>query len=289
MPWKRGTKSQKNTSEIKDSSDGSGHTFFTTSKQTKLIPRDCILDVFTNEAFRRYGIVDYIAVATQSPSGSKTASRGDKLDVLFPNLLPRLPIVEQVYRGLYPAIFGHEVPTTISSSTQATDVEKKSFAQSSAPRADPSKIAISGGSAGGYTVLASLCLYPRAFSAGCSMYGVSDVAALEAECHKFESRYTHRLMGGSSAEIPDVYRKRSPLFMADRIKSPILLLQGDLDKVVPPEQSEGIYKILKENGTKTKYILYEGEGHGFRKADTVKKALKEEEEWYQDCFGIPSS
>jgi predicted esterase len=257
--------------------------FFTTSKQTKMIPRDCILDVFTNEAFRRWGVVDYIAIATRSPPGSTVASRGEKLDLVFPNLLPRLPVVESVYRSLYPAVFGHEVPMTVSS----TSAEKTGQSQqSSLPRADPNKIAISGGSAGGFTVLASLCLYPRAFSAGCSSYGVSDIAALDAESHKFESRYTERLMGGTPAEVPELYEKRSPINMSNKIESPVLLLQGDIDKIVPPEQSESIYKAIQHNGVKTKYILFEGEGHGFRMAANIKRALKEEEDWYRSCFSI---
>lgn len=232
-------------------------------------------------------MLDYIAVATRSPRASKTASRGDKLDVLFPNMLPRLPVVEHVYRTIYPAIFGHDAPRGLSSSeqTEARDAEKAVVHP--LPLADPSKMAISGGSAGGFTVLASLCLYPRAFSAGCSSYGVSDIAALDAESHKFESRYTDRLMGGSPAQIPNVYRERSPINMADRIRSPVLLLQGDQDKIVPPEQSESVYKaIQKDGGGKAKYILFEGEGHGFRMAANIKRALEEEEAWYRECFGI---
>jgi fermentation-respiration switch protein FrsA (DUF1100 family) len=247
----------------------------------------------TNEAFRRWGVVDYLAVATRSPPASQSsASRGDSLDVLFPNLLPRLPVVEHVYRSIYPAIFGHEVPSKVSSSDPPYgDVEKgqDQGQQARLPLADPNKIAISGGSAGGFTVLASLCLYPHAFSAGCSSYGVSDIAALDAESHKFESRYTERLMGGSPAEIPDIYRDRSPINMAKKIKSPVLLLQGDIDKIVPPEQSEGMYKEIQEAGTKAKYILFEGEGHGFRKAENIKKALEEEEAWYQSCFQIDTT
>lgn len=231
-------------------------------------------------------MIDYIAVATRKPPGSKSTSRGNRLDVLFPNLLPRLPVVEHVYRSIYPAIFGHEVPVTVSSSQQSGDVEKHGSSVSSLPLADPNKIVISGGSAGGYTVLASLCLYPRAFSAGCSSYGVSDVAALDADSHKFESRYTERLMGGNPTQIPKIYHDRSPIYMADKIKSPVLFLQGDIDKVVPPEQSESMYKILQDGGIKTKYVLFEGEGHGFRKAANIKRALEEEEAWYRSCFDI---
>jgi dienelactone hydrolase len=237
----------------------------------------------TNEAFRRWTVVDYIAVATRPPPDSTTTSRGERLDVLFPHLLPRLPVVQHVYRSIYPAIFGHDVPVSISSSQQELGQDGINAA---APRADADRMVISGGSAGGYTVLAALCLYPRAFSAGCSSYGVSDIAALDAESHKFESRYTERLMGGNPSQIPQVYHDRSPIYMADRIKSPVLFLQGDVDKVVPPEQSESMYKILQKGGVDTKYILFEGEGHGFRKAVNIKRALEEEEKWYRSCFNI---
>lgn len=93
-------------------------------------------------------------------------------------------------------------------------------------------------------------------------------------------------MGGKVSTIPQIYHDRSPIFMADRIKSPVLFLQGDVDKVVPPEQSEGMYKILQRNGVDSKYILFEGEGHGFRKAANIKRALEEEEIWYRTCFDI---
>ncbi|UZJ54221.1 hypothetical protein CBS101457_003541 [Exobasidium rhododendri] len=265
---------------------------FTTSKQTKLIPRDCILDVVTNEAFRRWGVVDYLAVATRpSPASASSASRGHQLEILFPNLLPRLPVVERVYRSVYPALFYHESPSKVLHDSRSTDVEKgqDDGQQSPLPLADPDKIAISGGSAGGFTVLASLCLYPNAFKAGCSSYGVSDIAALDAESHKFESRYTERLMGGSPSQVPDIYRDRSPINMANKITSPVLLLQGDIDKIVPPEQSESMYKEILESGTKAKYILFEGEGHGFRKAENIKRALEEEEAWYRACFHIGRS
>lgn len=269
--------------------------FITTSRQTKLIPRDCILDLFTNEAFKRWGVVDYLAVATRPPPTSKStsfssfsSSRGNRLEVLFPNLLPSLPVVELIYRSIYPAIFGHEVPLKLSSNASSSSSSSLAAhdGKSQLPLADPDKIVISGGSAGGYTVLASLCLYPHAFSAGCSSYGVSDVTALDADCHKFESRYTERLMGGTPAQVPEIYRNRSPINMANRIKSPILLLQGDLDKVVPPDQSEEMYKTIQGVGTKAKYILFEGEGHGFRQAKNIKRALEEEEAWYLSCFNI---
>ncbi len=88
---------------------------------------------------------------------------------------------------------------------------------------DGKRTAIRGGSSGGYTTLAALCVYPEAFAAGTSLYGISDLKKLEDFTHKFESKYMFKLLGGSSEEVPEVYRERSPLYNADKIKSPLLV------------------------------------------------------------------
>lgn len=250
----------------------------TTSSNTKLIPRDAILDVFTKESIHRWKVIDYIAVATKTPgstlasekASTPTSSYGNKLQVLFPNLLPGLPVVERVYRTIYPVLFGVEGTSTVTVP----------------PLADPKKIAISGGSAGGYTVLAALCLSPYAFGAGADYFGVSNIADLAAESHKFESQYVNQLMGGPPEKIPEVYKSRSPIYMADRIRSPLLILQGEIDKVVPPAQNKTIYEAVKKQGVKTKYIEFEGEGHGFRKSENIKRSLEEEEAWYREAFKL---
>lgn len=256
--------------------------------QGKLIPRDCILDIFTNEAFRRWRVTDYLAVATQAPRKTAASSevekghpvpatkaRGGSLEVLFRHTQPRLPVVEHVFQSIYPAIFDRDVnEASVHNTAQAL------------PRVDAKRIAISGGSAGGFTVLASLCLYPSVFKAGTSLYGVSRILGLAESSHKFESEYVNRLMGGAPDEIPQIYHDRSPLYMADRIRAPVILMQGDIDKVVPPEQSEAIFDVLQKQGVKTKYLVFEGEGHGFRKAENIKKSLLEEEAWYKDVFGL---
>ncbi|PWN87003.1 hypothetical protein FA10DRAFT_304431 [Acaromyces ingoldii] len=268
--------------------------FFVASVAGRMIPRDCIMDLVTNEAFSRWRIVDYCAVATRPPPSAKSFSRGSKLEVLFPNLLPRLPVVEHVYRAIYPALFGHDQPAATSSSSSGGINNEKSghvsldvaAAPGSSPRADGAKIAIAGGSAGGYSVLCGLCMYPHAFQAGVSRYGVGDLVGLEALSHKFESRYLHQLLGGSPTEIPQVYHDRSPIHAADRIRAPVLFLQGDIDKVVPPSQSEQMYDEIRKRGGKTKYVLYKGEGHGFRDAKHITDALAQEEAWYRDVFKL---
>lgn len=252
--------------------------FIATASSSKLIPRDAILDVFTKESIRRWKVIDYVAIATKNPgssiasekASSPTSSYGNKLQVLFPNLLPGLPVVERVYRTIHPLLFGQHTNSAVSVP----------------PRADPKKIAISGGSAGGYTVLAALCLSPHAFGAGADYFGVSNIADLAAESHKFESQYVNQLMGGPPEKIPEIYKSRSPIYMADRIRSPLLILQGEIDKVVPPAQNKTIYEAVKKQGVKTKYIEFEGEGHGFRKSENIKRSLEEEEAWYREAFNL---
>lgn len=136
--------------------------------------------------------------------------------------------------------------------------------------ADPQRIAITGGSAGGYTVLRALTAYPGTFAAGLSLYGISDLFALAAETHKFEARYLDGLIG-PLPEASEVYRERSPLYDAERITDPIAIFQGAEDKVVPPNQAERIVASLRERGVPHEYHLYPGEGHGWRKPETIRR------------------
>jgi dipeptidyl aminopeptidase/acylaminoacyl peptidase len=139
--------------------------------------------------------------------------------------------------------------------------------------ADPNRIVIKGGSAGGYTVLNSLIRFPGLFKAGLCSYGVSNLFTLAMDTHKFEERYTDSLVG----PLPDAaekYREWSPVFHAEKIKDPVAIFQGEEDKVVPPSQSEEIVKALKSNGVPYEYHLYPGEGHGFRKSETREAYYK---------------
>lgn len=154
---------------------------------------------------------------------------------------------------------------------------------------DGSKVGIRGGSAGGYTVLQALCTYPDLFAAGNSLYGISNLATLATGTHKFESHYLFPLIfakGTSEAEQEKIMRERSPCHHAERIKSPLLLLQGSIDKVVPLEQSEQMEKVLKERGKDVRLVVFDGEGHGFRKEENVKAATEEEERlWRRTLLG----
>jgi dipeptidyl aminopeptidase/acylaminoacyl peptidase len=141
--------------------------------------------------------------------------------------------------------------------------------------ADPARIAIEGGSAGGWTVLSAL-VRTDVFAAGISRYGVGDARALAADTHDFEARYLDGLIG-PLPEAEQLYIDRSPLSAADRFRVPMLILQGADDAVVPPAQAEAIRDALAARGVPHAYVLYEGEGHGFRRAETIVHAL--ESEW----------
>ena len=144
---------------------------------------------------------------------------------------------------------------------------------------DRSRMVIRGGSAGGFTVLASLA-FADVFSAGASSYGIADLALLAADTHKFEARYCDRLIGKWPA-AREVYHSRSPIHHLDQFNRPLIVFQGLDDMVVLPNQSEMIVAALHTQGVECEYHAYEGEGHGFRKASTIVAALTSELEFYQ--------
>jgi dipeptidyl aminopeptidase/acylaminoacyl peptidase len=141
--------------------------------------------------------------------------------------------------------------------------------------ADTGRIAISGGSAGGYTTLMALAT-TQAFAAGSSHYGVSDLALLLQHTHKFEQGYLHRLMGTSPKSWKKVFAQRSPINLIGGIKAPVILFQGLDDKVVPPEQSRLIVDKLRARGIDVQLHEFAGEGHGFRRAETIIAVLEAE-------------
>jgi len=150
--------------------------------------------------------------------------------------------------------------------------------------ADPARLAIRGGSAGGYTTLCALA-FGDVFRAGVSFYGVGDLAALAQDTHKFESRYLDLLVG-PWPEAEALYRARSPIHHVERIACPVLVLQGADDRVVPPEQAETIVRALAARGLPHAYILFPGEGHGFRRAENRRRALEAELSFYAQVFGF---
>ncbi|MCK6081869.1 prolyl oligopeptidase family serine peptidase [Microbacterium sp. EYE_5] len=151
-------------------------------------------------------------------------------------------------------------------------------------RADSSRIAIEGGSAGGWTVLSALAR-TDVFAAGISRYGVGDARLLATDTHDFEARYLDGLIG-PLPEAEDLYVERSPLTHTDGFSVPVLLLQGQDDAVVPPSQAEAIRDALAARGVPHAYVLYPGEGHGFRRAETVVHSLETELAFLGQVFGF---
>ena len=138
---------------------------------------------------------------------------------------------------------------------------------------DRERTVIMGGSAGGFTVLQTMATEPEAFAAGISLYGVANQFSSAADTHKFESRYLDSMLG-PLPEAAAVYRQRSPVFHAANIRRPLAVFQGGIDTVVPKDQAEAIVEALRRNGTPHIYHVYEDEGHGWRKSETIEHFYK---------------
>ena len=158
------------------------------------------------------------------------------------------------------------------------------FAGAERPAVDGDRLAISGGSAGGYAVLCALAFH-ETFDAGASYYGVADLKSLAEATHKFESRYLDSLVG-PLPEARDTYRERSPVYHADGIDAPLLILQGGKDEVVPPEQAFAMIDALADTGTPYAYVEFPEERHGFRNAENIARAHEAELAFYAEVFGF---
>lgn len=149
-------------------------------------------------------------------------------------------------------------------------------------RVDVDRMAIRGGSAGGYTTLCALT-FTDEFTAGASYFGIGDLAAMATETHKFESRYLDGLIG-PYPEAADLYKERSPVNHIADLSCPVILLQGLDDRVVPPSQAEAMVAALRSRGIPHAYVAFEGEGHGFRKSETIRRARAAELFFYSQVF-----
>ncbi len=152
-------------------------------------------------------------------------------------------------------------------------------------RVDGGRLAIRGGSAGGFTTLAALARADTPFAAGADHYGVADLEALARDTHKFESRYLDRLVGPYPA-AREIYVERSPIHHVDRFTRPLIVLQGSEDAIVPPAQSETIVDALRERKIPVAYLLFDGEQHGFRRAANIRRALDAELSFYAQVLGF---
>jgi dipeptidyl aminopeptidase/acylaminoacyl peptidase len=149
---------------------------------------------------------------------------------------------------------------------------------------DPNRLGVRGWSAGGYNTFACLA-FADVFHAGCAYFGISDVTRFAEETHKFEAHYADYLVGPRETSAA-LWQARSPLHHADRIDVPLLMLQGDLDRITPPNQSEMILESLDRRGVPVGYILFKGEGHGFRRYETNLTSLQAELAFFSRVFGV---
>ena len=195
-------------------------------------------------------------------------------------------VVDVNYRGS--SGFGREYRNMLRGEWGVADVADMVHASRhlvAAGLADESRLVIRGGSAGGYTTLAALTFHAGVFKAGASYYGISDIEVLAHDTHKFEARYLDRLIG-PYPEARDTYRARSPIHFVDRLACPIILFQGLEDRVVPPNQSEMMANAARAKGLPVAYLTFEGEQHGFRRAETIVKSLDAELYFYGAVFGF---
>jgi dipeptidyl aminopeptidase/acylaminoacyl peptidase len=221
-----------------------------------------------------------------SVHGGPTAHVSNALDLGVQLFTSRgIAVVDLNYAGS--TGYGREYRDRLRGRWGEVDVEDSAAAArylSERGDVDPSRVEITGGSAGGYTTLLALALRDE-FAAGASYYGVADLVTFHEDTHKFESHYDDYLVG-RWPEAMDVYRERSPVNQADAISRPLLLLQGLDDKVVPPAQSEVIVEALERRGIPHAYIAFEGEGHGFRRAENARRALEAHVSFLAQVFGF---
>ncbi len=151
-------------------------------------------------------------------------------------------------------------------------------------KADGERLAIRGGSAGGYTTLCALT-FTDVFAAGASYFGIADAETMAQDTHKFESRYLDGLIG-PYPEAKALYRERSPVDYTDRLSCPVILFQGLEDKIVPPSQAEAMVEAMRAKGLPFAYLAYEGEQHGFRRAENIQRSLEAELYFYGRVFGF---
>jgi dipeptidyl aminopeptidase/acylaminoacyl peptidase len=181
--------------------------------------------------------------------------------------------------------YGRAYRDSLKGNWGVIDVEDCDYAAQYAVKqgwADPNKLIIRGGSAGGFTVLAALAS-SKTFKCGASYAGVADLKGLIEDTHKFELHYLDQLIG-PYPECKQLYEERSPLQQFDKISCPVIFFQGAEDKIVPLKQAQKMHHALEEKGIKTELIVYPGEEHGFRIAQNIQDSLEKELRFYSDIF-----
>jgi dipeptidyl aminopeptidase/acylaminoacyl peptidase len=235
---------------------------------------------------------DYVAPTQERPPllvmshGGPTASTGTTLRYGIQFWTSRgIAVVDVDYGGS--TGYGREYRKRLEGNWGIVDVDDcANAARYLAKRGDVDgkRLAITGGSAGGYTTMCALT-FRDVFHVGASYYGISDLEALAKDTHKFESHYSDRLVAPYPASA-NVYRERSPIHYVDSVSCPIILMQGLEDKVVPPDQSSKFYDAVRKKGLPAAYITFEGEQHGFRKAENSKRSIEAELYFYSKILGF---
>ncbi len=233
-----------------------------------------------NKKFRGKGLPPVVVFT----HGGPTASCSQSFNIRVQYFTSRgFAVLDVDYRGSYG--YGREYRDKLRGRWGRVDVDDCVFGVLYLhynKLADITRAFIRGGSAGGYTTLMALT-FTSMFRAGVSYFGVSDLQLLAEQTHKFESHYLDVLIG-KYPEEKKKYIKLSPVYNIEFIETPILFLQGDEDKIVPPNQAEKMYQALKRKGIRTKYILFKGEAHGFVKRNNIIRSLKEELKFYQESL-----
>ena len=235
---------------------------------------------------------DFVGPADQRPPlvtlshGGPTSNASTALDLSIQFLTTRgIAVVDVDYGGS--SGYGRAVRQELDGAWGVVDVDDCAAAATFLAErgdVDPDRLAIAGGSAGGYTTLAALA-FRDTFAAGMSRYGIGDLEILAQDTHKFESRYMDGLVG-PYPERADLYRQRSPVHYLDEISCPVLILQGADDHVVPPTQANAIVAAMEANAIPHGYLLFEGEGHGFRGEAAIRRAQEAELSFLGQVFGF---
>lgn len=233
---------------------------------------------------------DFVAPAAEKPPllvkvhGGPTGATGSSLSLQIQYWTSRgIAILDVNYGGS--SGYGRDYRTRLNGQWGVVDVNDTVNGASfliARGDVDADRLAIRGGSAGGYTTLAVLT-FRDLFKAGASYYGVSDLESLAKDTHKFESRYLDTIVGPYPADI-ETYRARSPIHHIDQLSCPIIFFQGLEDEVVPPSQAQEMVDALRSKGLPVAYLTFAGEQHGFRKAENIKRSLDAEFYFYSRLF-----
>ena len=223
-----------------------------------------------------------IAICHGGPTGAADSSLNLKIQYWTNR---GFAVVDINYRGS--TGFGRHYRQGLTGAWGLADVEDAQYAighLASLGKIDSERCIIRGGSAGGYTVLSALT-FTDTFKAGASLYGIGNLETLATDTHKFESRYLDSLIG-PYPERKDIYIERSPINHIEGLNCPVIFLQGLQDKVVPPNQAEMMVDLLQSKGIKVAYVTFDDEGHGFRKANNIIRAMEAELAFYQEVFNL---